>query len=145
MDNSQDNDKKEAEEKNEYLDGWKRAKAELINYKKDELKRFEDVLKFGQESLIKEVLAVLDSFDLALVSEDGKGMRLIRQQLEDILKKYGLEKIKVEAGDVFNPAFHEAVSQADSDGPSGAIIEEIGKGYLLNGKVIKPARVVVAK
>lgn len=144
MDN-QDNDKKEPDEKNEYLDGWKRAKAELINYKKDEIKRFEEVLKFGQESLVTEMLAVLDSFDLALVSEDGKGIRLIKQQLEDILKKYGLEKIKVEAGEIFNPAFHEAVSQVESDKPSGAIIEEIVRGYLLNGKVIRPARVVVAK
>ncbi|MCX6702390.1 MAG: nucleotide exchange factor GrpE [Candidatus Wolfebacteria bacterium] len=132
-------------EKEEYLDGWKRAKAELINYKKDEIKRLEEVLKFGQESLIKEILVVLDSFDLAIISEGGEGLRLIKQQLEDVLKKNGLERIKIEAGEIFNPALHEAVSEVESDKPSGAIVEESGKGYLLNGKVVRPARVVVAK
>src|SRR3989344_6824683 len=55
-------------EKDEYLDGWKRAKADLSNYKKDEMKRFETVAKFANEAIIRELIAVLDSFDLALVA-----------------------------------------------------------------------------
>src|SRR3989344_1580085 len=75
-------------ERDEYLDGWKRAKADLANYKKDELKHFEEFAKWSQESLIREVIVVLDSFDLALVSSDGdeqskRGLQLIRNQLED--------------------------------------------------------------
>lgn len=137
-------------ERDEYLDGWKRAKADLINYKKDEIKRFEAVMKMANESLIKELIGVLDSFSLALnnLEKEGKaekGIYLIKTQLEDILKKSGLEKISVSAGDIFNPAFCEAIAAIDSDKPSGTIIEEIEKGYSLNGKLIRPARVKAAK
>jgi len=139
-------------ERDEYLDGWKRAKAELLNYKKDEAKRFEAILKFANEALIKELLTVLDSFDLAINSfekdsKTQKGFFLIKSQLEDVLKKNGLEKIKVEIGEPFNPEFHEAVAKVESDGESktDTIVEQIEAGYILNGKVIRPARVRVAK
>lgn len=134
----------------EYLDGWKRAKAELLNYKKDEAKRFESIIKFSNESLVKELLTVLDSFDLAVNSleEDSKaqkGFYLIKSQLEDILKRNGVEKIKVEIGEVFNPEFHEAIASVNSDKPADTIIEEIESGYILNGKVIRPVRVKISK
>lgn len=137
-------------ERDEYLDGWKRAKADLINYKKDEIKRFEIMMKFANESLIKELIGVLDSFSLALnnLEKEGraeKGIYLIRTQLEDILKKSGLEKIAVSVGDIFNSAFCEALATIESDKPSGTVIEEIESGYSLNGKIIRPARVKVAK
>ena len=139
-------------ERDEYLDGWKRAKADLINYKKDEAKRFEMMIKFANESLIKELVNVLDSFDLALISlgNDGdgkiqKGLYLIRHQLEDALKQQGLERIIVSVGQPFNPALQEAIASIESDKPSGMIIEEVERGYLLNGKLIRPARVKVAK
>ncbi|MFA5386253.1 MAG: nucleotide exchange factor GrpE [Candidatus Paceibacterota bacterium] len=134
----------------EYLDGWKRAKAELLNYKKDEAKRFESIIRFSNESLVKELLSVLDSFDLAENSfgEDAKaqkGFYLIKSQLEDVLKRNGVEKIKIEIGETFNPEFHEAVANVDSDQPTDSIIEEIESGYILNGKIIRPARVKVSK
>ena len=142
-------------ERDEYLDGWRRAKADLANYKKDEAKRFEFFARFSQEALIRELIYVLDSFDLALTSEETridskdakteKGLYLIRQQLEDILRKSGLERIIVSPGDVFNPGLHEAIAQAESDKPSGAIIEEVERGYMLNGKLVRPARVKVSK
>ncbi len=137
-------------ERDEYLDGWKRAKADLINYKKDEIKRFEAIMKMANESLIKELIGVLDSFDLALnnLEKEGKaekGVYLIRTQLEDILRKSGLEKIVVVLGRPFDPAFCEAIVTIESDNPSGTIIEEIEKGYSLGGKLIRPARVKVAK
>ena len=137
-------------ERDEYLDGWKRAKADLINYKKDETKRFEDVVRFANESFIHELISVLDSFDLALISlasdeKTQKGLYLIRQQLEDILRQSGLEKISISPGDKFNPALAEAIAEAESDKPSGSIVEEVEKGYLLNGKIIRPARVKIAK
>ena len=139
-------------EYDEYLDGWKRAKADLINYKKDEAKRFEAIVKFSNEALIKELINVLDSFDLALVAleveEDKKtqkGLYLIRQQLEDILRQNGLERIIVSVGQSFDPALQEAVATIELDKPSGTIIEEVERGYLLNGKLIRTARVKVSK
>ena len=139
-------------ERDEYLDGWKRAKADLANYKKDEAKRFAEVVRFSQESLVKELIPVLDSFDLALISEEvksdsktEKGLFLIRQQLEDVLRKNGLERIIVAPGDQFNPAIAEAIAEVPSDKPSGTIIEEVERGYFLHGKLIRPARVKVSK
>ncbi len=139
-------------EREEYLDGWKRAKADLINYKKDEAKRFEAIVKFSNEALIRELINVLDSFDLALVAleveEDKKtqkGLYLIRQQLEDILRQNGLERIIVSVGQPFDPGLQEVVATTESDKPSGTIIEEVERGYLLNGRLIRPARVKVSK
>lgn len=142
--------KKCEEERNEYLDGWKRAKADFINYKKDEVKRFEEMIKFSGETLIRELLHILDSFDLGLAvlresDPAGKGMRLIRTQLEDILEQYGLKHIEVQVGDKFNPAREEAIMEIESDLPAGAIAEEVERGYTLHGKVIRPVRVKVAK
>jgi len=137
-------------ERDEYLDGWRRAKAELINYKKDEVKRFEEVIKLANEGLIKELLLVLDSFDLGLASleKEGlaqKGMYLIRFQLKDILKSYGLEEIMISVGQMFDPNIQEAVVEVESNQPAGTVIEEVEKGYLLNGRVIRPARVKISK
>jgi molecular chaperone GrpE len=134
----------------EYLDGWKRSKADFINYKKDETKRLDSILKFSNEVIIKDVIGVLDSFDLALESLGGeskveKGVYLIRTQLEDILKKYGLERIIVSVGQPFDPALQEAIAVVESDKPSGTVIDEVEKGYTLSGKLIRAARVKVSK
>ena len=139
-------------ERDEYLDGWKRAKADLINYKKDEAKRFEQIARFSNEILIRDLIVVLDSFDLALISleeesekKTQKGLYLIRQQLEDILKQQGLERVIVSVGNAFDPALHEAIASVESDKPSGIVVEEVERGYLFNGKLIRPARVKVSK
>ena len=155
--------KKCHEERKEYLDGWQRAKADHINYKKDEGKRFEDMARFVTAGLIQDVLPVLDSFDLALQSyqqpykaepsgfrptthnqqPDERGMLLIRLQLLDVLKKRGLEVMNTE-GQKFNPEFHESVGEVESDGEEGMIIEEIQKGYMLRGNVLRPTRVKIS-
>lgn len=146
----EDNLSKCQKEREEYLDGWKRAKAELLNYKKDEAKRFEQIIRLANEGLIKDLLVTLDSFDLGLAAleKEGlaqKGMYLIQSQLTDILKNHGLEVISVSVGQPFNPAIQEAIVEVESDKPSGTVIEEVEKGYLLNGRVIRPARVKVSK
>lgn len=140
------------EERDEYLDGWKRAKADFINYKKDEAKRFEGFVKFANEALMRELIMVMDSFDLALQSEETKlnektekGLYLIRQQLADVLRQNGVERIRVEAGEKFNPMFHEAIAEAESDRESGTIIDELERGYMFHGKLLRPARVKIAK
>lgn len=134
-------------EKREYLDGWQRAKADLINYKKDEAKRFEDLSKFAAEALIAETVQVLDNFDLALrhdmPKDVEKGVILIRSQLEDILRRRGLEIVQ-SLGKPFDPAFHESMGEVRSDTSEGTVVEELQKGYLLNGKVLRPARVKIS-
>jgi len=135
-------------ERDEYLNGWRRAKAECINQQKDEMKRMEDVVKFANTDIIKDLLLVLDSFELSLLAtkdpELKKGIEIIYAQLEKILNKYGLEKIKA-LGEEFDPAIHEAMLQEESDKKSGMILEEIVKGWKLNGKVIRPTKVKIAK
>jgi molecular chaperone GrpE len=136
--------------RDEYLDGWKRAKADLVNFKREEVERFASVVKFGNEALLKDLLIVLDSFELGIAAQGdadpGKhGMRLIESQLLDILKRQGLERIGVSPGDAFDPAKHEAVGEVSSDGPPGTIVEEVSRGYSLSGKVVRASRVTVSK
>lgn len=142
---------KTSKEKDEYLDGWRRAKADLINYKKEELKRLEEVAKFGNEEMIKDLISVLDSFELALSTLEKsetkieKGIYMIKSQLEDILKSRGLEKIKVNKNDKFNPAYHEAVGSVEGGGEVGDIAEEVETGYMLYDEVLRPTRVKLFK
>lgn len=140
----------EKSKEEEYLDGWKRAKADLINYKKEEEKRFSAVLQFANEQIIRELITVLDSFDLAIetmAKEDKveKGIYLIRAQLEDALKRHGLERVVVSVDTPFDPALQEALATVESEKESGTVVEEVERGYMLNGKLIRPARVKVAK
>ncbi|MEK7195623.1 MAG: nucleotide exchange factor GrpE [Patescibacteria group bacterium] len=162
MDNKEDKNKididKEAGDKlaacektrDEYLAGWQRAKADFINYKKEELARLQDVARYGNEELIGELITVLDNFDLGLrvMERSGaadKGIYMIRAQIEDILKKRGLKKIKISPGEKFNPAVAESVAEAESDKPPGTILEEIETGYRLYDKILRPARVKISK
>lgn len=136
-------------ERKEYLDGWQRAKADHINYRKDEGKRFEDMAQFVTAGLVQEILPVLDSFDLALGHELPKdverGVLLIRSQFEDILRKRGFDEIEVKEGDEFNPERHESIGEMESDAPEGKVAEVVQRGYLFRDKVLRPARVRLSK
>lgn len=141
---------KELEQKvEEYLNGWKRAKADFINYKKEQEQTFGEFIKFANQNLILQILPVLDNFNLAIKhlpedlkdSEWVKGILHIKTQLEDIMKTQGLEEIKT-AGEKFDPMLHEIVG-GDSNGD--VIIEEVQKGYRLQGKVVRAAKVKVGK
>ena len=137
-------------QRDEYLAGWQRAKADFINYRKEEMKHLEDVAQYGSQDLIRDLIGVLDNFDLGLRSleKNGpveKGVYLIRTQIEDILKRKGLLKIDIKSGDVFDPNVAEALSEIPSDHPPGTIVEVIEPGYRLHEKVLRPARVIVSK
>lgn len=137
-------------ERDEYLAGWQRAKADLINYKKEELKRLEDMAKYQMEDVIYDLISVLDNFDLAIsaMEKQGqveKGIYLIRTQLEDSLKRRGLSKLEVPPGAEFDPKLMEAVAVVDSDGPPHKVIEVIEAGYKIYEKILRPARVKVSK
>lgn len=136
-------------EKKEYLDGWQRAKADYINYRKDEGKRFEDMARFVTAGLVDDMLPILDSFDLALAHglphEAEKGILLIRAQFEDVLKKRGITEIKVGDGEGFNPEKHESLGEVESEHTAGTVAEVVQKGYMFGERVLRPARVRIAK
>lgn len=136
-------------ERKEYLDGWQRAKADMINYKKDEQKRFEELARYATGDLLQELIGVLDNFDLALGAgvppEVEKGIVLIRGQIENIVRKNGVEMLESKAGDPFNPELHEAIGEEESGASAGAIARVLQKGYRLQGRIIRPARVKLSK
>lgn len=134
----------------EYLSGWQRAKADFINYKKDETARFEDFARYSSAEMLKEFITILDSFDLAITAleKNGpveKGVYMIRAQIEDFLKKRGLERLEVDIGSEFDPRFSEAVAEVESEKFPGKVAEVVEPGYKLFEKVIRPARVIVGK
>lgn len=142
---------KAEKERDEYLAGWQRAKADYLNYKKEEQARLSEIAKYTSEGLMREMVTILDSFDLGLraLEKAGpveKGVYMIRAQAEDTLKKFGLEKLSISPGGAFDPALAEAIAEADSaDHPPGSILEVIEPGYKLYDKVLRPARVILVK
>ena len=141
---------KAEKDRDEYLAGWQRAKADFINYKKEELARLEEMAKYGNEDFIRELITVMDNFDLGLAALEKsgpieKGIYMIRAQIEDILKRRGLERISVKVGDQFNPSHCEAIVEVESEKPPETIVEIIEPGYKLNEKIIRPTRVKISK
>ena len=136
--------KKCQKEKEEYLAGWQRAKADLINYKKEQEKKASDYYKFANEGLISEILLALDSFEEAMKHTKDEGIQQLYNQLLNILKNQGLEEIKT-VGEKFNPEFHESVGEVKSKEKQGIVAEEVQRGYTLHGKTIRAARVKVVK
>lgn len=137
-------------QRDEYLAGWQRAKADFINYKREEMAHLQEIAQYGNEDLIKDFITVLDNFDLGIraLEKNGpveKGIYLIRSQIEDILKKRGLTKVTMKPGDPFDPTVAEAVTEIESDKPPGAVVEEVEPGYRLHDKILRPARVIVSK
>ncbi len=138
-------------EKEEYLNSWKRERADFLNYKKEENERFGEMVKYLNEGFIADFLPVLDTMEIALKAsppelqekEWFEGFLKIKDQIIEFLKKKGVEEIVSEGQ--FNPEFHEAVEQVEGGSDSGEIAEEIRKGYIIKGKVIRPARVKVYK
>lgn len=131
------------QERAEYLAGWQRAKADLINYKKEQEAKISEIFKFANEGLVLEILPVLDSFELAMKHSKDNGVEQIYNQLKNILKSHGIEEIQA-IGEKFNPEFHESVGEVEGK-EQGIIVEEIQKGYTLNGKVIRASKVKINK
>jgi molecular chaperone GrpE len=136
----------------EYLDGWQRARAELINYKKRTDRDRERVYQDTTAKVVRRYLEILDDLERALKDrpQEGQGaawaegIELIYQKLKAILQAEGIEAMKAQ-GDIFDPNLHEAIAQTDSDEhESGEIIEVIQEGYLIGDRVLRPAVVRVA-
>jgi len=137
----------------EYLAGWKRARADFINYKKGEMERIGELIRFAAAGLILKALPILDNFEIAEknLSEDlkedesVKGFLQIKTQIKDFLEERGIEEINC-LGEKFDPNFHEAIEEVEvKEKESGIIIEQIQKGYKFQGKVIRPSKIKVVK
>lgn len=148
---AEDNSKKaEAEENGDakYL----RLMAEFQNYKKRVAKEKSDIHSYANEKIVTELLEVLDNFERALATDNStdvegyaQGMKLIFDQLLGVLTKSGLVEVKA-LGEEFDPNMHNAVMTADSEEyDSNKVCNVLQKGYTLNGKVIRPSMVTVAK
>lgn len=136
----------------DYLDNLQRLKAEFDNFRKRMLREQSDFLNLATQEIIKEILPVVDNFERALAHdvEDGHlddykgGMQLVYNQLIDALAKEGLTS-EEPVGEPFDPAKHEAMMQVESEEhPEGTVVAVLDKGYLLKGRVIRPAKVTVA-
>ncbi len=132
------------------LDSWKRCQADFENYKKDQAKHQEEFAKFAKIDMISQILPVLDNFEISLAhvpeknKENGwvEGIVHIKRQIEDVLRNNGVEEIVVKVGDDFNPALHEAM--VGGGGKKQKISKIIQKGYRINGRVLRAARVEVS-
>jgi|SRR3989344_706444 len=138
----------------EYLNNWKRAAADLINYKKGELERAGMLVKYAKEDVILNILPILDSIELAQqnIPEEirsnawSEGFLQIKKQIEEFLKKEGIEEIKT-VGQPFNPETMESLGETThSQYPiPNTVVEELQKGYKMEEKIIRPAKVKVTK
>lgn len=128
----------------EYLNNWKRAAADLANYKKDEIERVSELLRYGKEDIMEKFLPIMDSLYYATKHIRDEGLEQVWQQAVEFLKKEGVEEIEV-IGKKFNPETMEAVEQVEIDVASGTVVEELQKGYMMQGKVLRPAKVKVSK
>lgn len=128
----------------EYLNNWKRERADFLNYKKDEIERTLSLVKHSVEKFVLNLLPILDNIYLAQSHLKDDGLAQIIKQFEEFLAKEGIEVIKTD-GKQFDPNFMEAVGEAEISGEGNNVAEEVQKGYTMNGKVLRPAKVRVAK
>ncbi len=142
--------KQEAEDN---LAGWQRAKADYLNVKKGEEKKYQEMAEFINAAFMAEIIPIYNNYKLAMnhVPEEAKkeswvvGLEFIQKMFSDFLAKYGISEIKT-VGEQFNPEVHEALTHEEREGfKEDEIFEEVAPGYMLKDRVINPAKVKVAK
>jgi len=142
------------EEAAKNYDLYVRARADLENYRKRAQKEKEDLARFANENLIREVLPVLDNLERALDhagSDDAdmkglrEGVQMTVSQFQKALEKFGVSAL-VSVGKPFDPAHHEAMGQMETtEQPSNMVAKELQRGYLLHDRLLRPALVMVTK
>ncbi|MEG6585814.1 nucleotide exchange factor GrpE [Dendrosporobacter sp. 1207_IL3150] len=142
------------EEKNrllqEHAERVKRLQADFDNFRRRTRQEKEDLSSLVTQNLIKELLPLLDNFERAMATEAAQdaaairsGVEMMYRQFSSALEKNGLEQINA-VGQTFDPQFHEAIMRVDDcDKPEGTIVEELQKGYIVRGKVVRPSMVKV--
>lgn len=141
------------QQRDEYLAGWQRAAADLINYKKEDGERMQFMKECVVENLIAKLLPIVDNLEIAEsnIPEDlkpneyVKGLLRLKFQLQDFLKSQEVLPIEAE-GMMFDPVVHEALEEVHEEGlDPGKVVEVLEKGYMFKGKLLRPAKVKVAK
>ena len=140
-------------ERQEYLDGWQRCKADAVNAKSEAHRSASRTAELLREELVHDLLPALDSFDMAAMSEawasvsDGwrSGMEMVRDQLIDALRRHGVQRYG-RVGEKFDHLLHEAVEERDDvPGESGTIARVLRSGYKSDERVLRAAQVIVKK
>ena len=129
----------------EYLNGWKRAKADYLNLKKDMEAQGREIKEWMSKMFILPLLEIMDNFDRAGTLDAG--IEAIKKQFDDFFKLQGVMAIETK-GQKFDPMKHEVIESANppaGGGESDVVAEELQKGYLVNGEVLRPAKVKVYK
>ncbi|MCX6721628.1 MAG: nucleotide exchange factor GrpE [Candidatus Staskawiczbacteria bacterium] len=154
------NESEELKKKSEeYLNGWKRERADFLNYKKSEMERIGELAKYANEELILKIIPILDNLCLAsqhikdLPAKAGEGVIQIQKQLEDFLSKEGIASIEV-VGKPFDANTMESVGTSEAkpafvkdfgEAKEGIVVEEVQGGYTMHGKIIRVAKVKINK
>jgi len=140
-------DQELAEQKGNFL----REKADLENFRKRLVKDKEDAVQFANQRLLKELVQINDSLNRALGASNTsletfkEGVEMIQKQFSTFLKNQKVEPIEA-LGKPFDPSLHEVMTQQESeDHDENTVIQEYSKGYTLNGRILRPAKVVIAK
>ena len=154
IETEKDTEKSEVSALQEMRELLQRTQANFENYRKQQEKRIEALREMAAKDIILQLLPVLDNFELALKNVDAqdtqntpefiKGVELIYSQLFSLLENNGVKVIKTE-NKKFDPYFHEALMKVESELQEGMVVEELQKGYLLNGKVVRHAKVKISK
>jgi molecular chaperone GrpE len=146
--------KSKEQEAQENYDRLLRVSAEFENYKKRASREMEEFRKFSNQSLIKEMLSVVDNLELAMNSTNGHetidkglldGLEMTHKEILKVFEKFNVKPISA-IGQPFDPTFHEAVMQEESDEHAdNTVINELQKGYLIHDRLLRPSMVVVGK
>lgn len=140
----ENNELEELQKKSEeYLNNWKRSAADFINYKKDEMARAGLLINYAKEDMFLHMLPIIDSMYLAATAFGKDGFMPIQKQIEEFLKKEGIEEIVV-VDQKFDPQTMEIMEETEGAEP-GMVTEEMQKGYKMGEKVLRPAKVRVSK
>ena len=140
-------------EKDELFAQLQRVSADYDNLQKRTARQIVETIGYEKEKIIKTILPALDNFEHTLQNAHSaenvdallKGIQIIYDQMLDVLKSHNVEQIKA-LGEVFNPALHEAMMRkAEPEQEENIVLEEFQKGYKLNGRVIRPSKVIVNK
>lgn len=142
------------QEAKENYDRLLRVSAEFENYKKRTSRELEEFRKFANQSLIKELLSVVDNLELAMDSTNGhetidqgllQGLEMTHKEILKVFEKFNVKPI-IAKGEVFDPTFHEAVMQEETDEyEANTVVNELQKGYLIHDRLLRPSMVVVAR
>lgn len=136
----------------EAYDRYLRAQAELDNVRKRTARELAERIRYANEDLLREILPAFDNLDRALEATAGEerasaavreGVSLTQTQLMAVLRRHGVTPVEA-LGHPFDPTVHEAVQQVPSDQPPGTVVAEYRRGYMLNGRLVRPAMVAVA-